>query len=254
MQLTHKEGVIPKLDKAGILRVQSIVGAALFYGHSVDNKILVAINTIGIQQVLATETTNDAVHQLLDYLATYPDDGILYRAIDMILAAHSDVGFHNESKGRSQAGARIFLSEDNLIPRWNGPVLSVAQIIKFVFTSAAEAQLGSLFITAQRMVPLRQNLIEMGWPQKLPIVQTDNTTVEGVVNGTIFANKLKSMDSRFQRLWCREYWKQFRFYWDKGPNNWDDYTTKHHPPVLHEYKRTKFAVDVQKWYNLLAKR
>ena len=105
MQLTHKEDVSPKLDKAGILRVQYIVGASLFYGRAVDNKILVAINTIGAQHASATEATKNAVHQIIDYLATYPDDGTLYRASDMILAAHSDAGFHNESKGRSQAGA-----------------------------------------------------------------------------------------------------------------------------------------------------
>ena len=56
---------------------------------------------------------------MLGYLARYPNDGIVYRASDMILAAHSDAGFHNESKGHSQAGAYIFLSEDNPIPRWN---------------------------------------------------------------------------------------------------------------------------------------
>ena len=38
VQLTHKEDVSPKLYKAGILRVQSIVGAALFYGRAMDKK------------------------------------------------------------------------------------------------------------------------------------------------------------------------------------------------------------------------
>ena len=159
MQLTHKEDVSPKLDKAGILRVQSIVGAALFYGRAVDKKIMVSINTIGTQQASATEATNHAVHQLLNYLATYPDDVILYQASEVILTAHSDAGFHNESKGRSRAGAHICLSEDNPIPYWNGPILTVVQIIKFFLTSAAEAELGALFVTAQKMVLLRQTLM-----------------------------------------------------------------------------------------------
>ena len=80
----------------------------------------------------------------------------------MILAAHSDAGFHNESKGRSRAGAYIFLSEDYPIPRWNGPLLSISQVIKFVMTFAAEAELVALYITAQKLVPMRQTLIEMG--------------------------------------------------------------------------------------------
>ena len=159
---------------------------------------------------------------MLDYLATYPNDGIVYQASDIILAAHSDSVFHNESKGRSQAGAHIFISEDNPIPRWNGPILSIAQVIKFVITSAAEAELAALYITDQKLVPTRQTLIETGWPQPPTPIQTDNTTAEGVVNNKIVTKKLKSMDLRLHWLRCREAQKQFRFYWEKGPNNWGD--------------------------------
>ena len=60
------------LDKAGILRVQSIVGALLFYDCAVDNKLIVALSKLGQQQASATEATNDAITQLLDYVATYP--------------------------------------------------------------------------------------------------------------------------------------------------------------------------------------
>ena len=127
---------------------------------------MVTINTIITQQASATEATNDAVHQLFDYLATYPDNGILYQAIDMILAAHSDAKFNNELKRRSWAGAHIFLSEDDPIQRWNGPILTIAQIIKLILTSAAEGEIRALFIMSQKMVPLRQTLIEMGWQQK----------------------------------------------------------------------------------------
>ena len=49
------------------------------------------------------------------------------------------------------------------------------------------------------------------------------------------------MNLRLQWLRCREAQKQFRFYWDKGPNNWGDYHTKQHPPVYHEAKRPIFA-------------
>ena len=51
-----------------------------------NNKLLVALSAIGSQQASATEATNEAIHQLLDYCATYPDDGILYRSSDMVLA------------------------------------------------------------------------------------------------------------------------------------------------------------------------
>ena len=68
------------------------------------------MNSIGTHQAAATEATNEAVNQMLDYLATYLNDGIVYQSRNMILAAHSDSGFHNESTGRSQQGP-IFYSQ-----------------------------------------------------------------------------------------------------------------------------------------------
>ena len=79
-------------------------------GRAGNNKILVYLSAIGAQQAASTEETAAAVEQLLDYLDTYPDDSILFRKSDMILAAHADAGFLNESRDRSRAGAHIFLS------------------------------------------------------------------------------------------------------------------------------------------------
>ena len=107
-----------------------------------NNKLLVGLSAIVSQQAAATQGTNEATNQILDYCATYPADGILYHYSNMVLCAHSDVGFHNESKGLSRAGAHIFLSENNYMPRWNGPVLKLSQIIKFVMSSASEAEPG----------------------------------------------------------------------------------------------------------------
>ena len=66
------------------------------YGRAVDNKLLVVLNTIGTQQASATAATNDAVNRLLNYMTTYPDDGIVYRSSDMVLAALVDADFHNQ--------------------------------------------------------------------------------------------------------------------------------------------------------------
>ena len=74
------------------------MGALLWIGHAVNNKLLVALSAISSQQASAIEDTNKANHQLLDYCATYPDDGILYRSSNMILAGHSDAGFNNETR------------------------------------------------------------------------------------------------------------------------------------------------------------
>ena len=78
----------PPLDADGILRVQSIVSALLFYGRAIDNKLLVALSELGQQQAASTQATNDAILKLLGYVFTYPSVGITFRASKMILSAH----------------------------------------------------------------------------------------------------------------------------------------------------------------------
>ena len=99
----------PDLDSAGVKRIQEIIEALLYYARAVDNKLFVALSTIGYQQAAATEDTYDAIKQVLDYFATYPNGGIIYRYSNMVLADHAGAGFHNESKGRSQSVDHIFL-------------------------------------------------------------------------------------------------------------------------------------------------
>ncbi len=114
--------------------------------------------------------------------------------------------------------------------------------MKFVMSSAVEAELGSLYTTpAKEMVPLRQTLIKMGWPQPCTSIQTDNSTAAGIPNLTIIPCKTKSMDLRLWWLRCQESQQQFHYYWDKGSHNWTDYHTKHHPPIYHEANRPTHA-------------
>ena len=115
-QLAPEYDTTPSLDSQGKKRVQGIVGALLYYVRAVDNKLLVGLSAILSQQAAATQRTNESIDQIMDYCATYPSYGILYCSSDMFLCAHSDAGFHNESKGRSRAGAHIFLSENDVMP------------------------------------------------------------------------------------------------------------------------------------------
>ena len=127
----------PSLDDKGIKRVQGIVGELLYMGRAVNNKLLVELSTIGSQKEAATVETAKKIKQLLDYVATYPDNGILFLASDMILAAHTDAGFLKESKACSRVGSHILLSENDPKPKLNGPILTISQIIKYAMASAA---------------------------------------------------------------------------------------------------------------------
>jgi hypothetical protein len=100
--------------------------------------------------------------------------------------------------------------------------------------SAAEAELAALFVTAREMIPHRQTLINMGWPQPKSPIQTDNSTAAGVTNKTIVPCRAKMMDMCLWRLRCRGSQNQFRYNWDAGSKNWADYHTKHHPNTYHQ--------------------
>ena len=103
--------------------------------------------------------------------------------------------------------------------------------------SAAEAEMAALFITAKKMIPLVNTLIEMGWPKPQTPIQTDNSTAVGVTNKTIVNKATKSSDMKLWWLRDREYQEQFRYYWAPRSENEGDYSTKHHPPIYHESKR-----------------
>ena len=235
----HPEETI--LSPTATKRIQGIVGSLLYYARAVDNKLLATLSAISSQQAAPTARTLAAVHQLLDYVATYPNDGITYRATSMVLAAHSDASFLTETNARSRAGAHVFLSDDDPVPRPNGAILSISQIIKFVVASAAEAELAALYITARELIPLRTTLEEMGWPQPKTPIQTDNSTAAGFLHDTIIQRKTKMIWLRLHWLRCREAQAHFRFYWERGSHNLADYHTKHHPPAYHVAHRHTHA-------------
>jgi hypothetical protein len=96
--------------------MQEIVGSPLYYAQAVNNKLLVVLSAIPACQATATVATEQAVDLLLDYVATYPRDGIVYCASDMILCAHVDAGFLNKTNSCSRTGAHIYLLEADLFP------------------------------------------------------------------------------------------------------------------------------------------
>ena len=103
--------------------------------------------------------------------------------------------------------------------------------MKYVVSSAAEAEMTALFLTAKEMVPLRPTLTKMRWKQPPSPLQSESSTAVGMTNCTLIPRKLKSWDLCLNWLYYREAQGQFHIYWDKGPNNNGDYSTKHHPII-----------------------
>ena len=150
------------MDKKGKKFVQQVIGTFLFYARAVDGTMLTALSTIASDQAEPTENTMEKIRTFLDYASTHRDAVITYRKSDMVLAVHSDASYLSESKARSRAGGHFFMSSDVPEPPNNGAVLNIAQIIKAVMSSAAEAEMGALYINAREALPARLTLQEMG--------------------------------------------------------------------------------------------
>jgi hypothetical protein len=105
-------------------------------------------------------------------------------------------------------------------------------------SSAAEAEIGALYLNAREATYLQQILIEMGHPQPPTPIQTDNTTAEGVVNHKIQPKRTKAMDMRFHWLRDRKQRQQFRIYWRPGGGIWRIIGRKiMHQPTTQKYEQ-----------------
>ncbi len=136
------------LDKTNKTYVQAVTGTLLYYARAVDSTILTVLNAIATQQAAPMESTLDKVKQLLDYCASQEEAIVTYNASDMILAVYSDASYLSEQKSRSRAGGHFYLSSNVPYPPNNGAIKNVAKVIDAVVSSAAEEELGALFINA----------------------------------------------------------------------------------------------------------
>jgi hypothetical protein len=176
----------------------------LFYTRAVDPTVLMPLNYITTEQTKATEKTQAATNQLLDYRATHPDATIRYHTSDMKLHIHSDASYLSVSNARSRLGGLFFCGEkppeeDTL----NVLILNVASVIKNVITSEAESEVGACFQNAQSGAPLRVTLAELGHIQPPTPLRTDNSTAFGILNETIKQKRSKAMDMRYHWLTYR---------------------------------------------------
>ena len=237
IQYAKDRDVTNLLSKEDKKYIQQVLGTFLYYGRAVDSTMLTALSSIASTQAEPTEETMENIKLFLDYAASHQDAILTYQASDMVLIVHSNASYLSEPKARSRAGGHFFMSSDVANPHNNGAVLNIAQLIKAVMSSAAEAELGALYINAREAVPMRQLLTEMGHTQPSTPIQTDNSTACGVVNSNIQPRRTKAMDMRFHWLRDREAQSQFRFYWAPGKDNLGDYWTKHHCAAHHIDKR-----------------
>jgi hypothetical protein len=210
--------------------------------------MLVSLNAISAAQSKATEHTATAIVHLLDYAATHPDATLRYKRSDMVLHVHSDASYLSAPEARSRTGGHHFLSSRPTDPTkahsWqpinNGSIHAKCSVLHNVMASAAEAEIGALYINSQTADVFRTTLIEIGHPQPPTPVQTDNSTAYSIVNSSIHQGRSRAMDMRFYWVRGRVYQNHFLVYWKPGRENLGDYFTKHHPSAHHQTMRSTY--------------
>jgi hypothetical protein len=98
----------PLLSAKQCTNIQKITVSVLYYVRAVDPTVLMPINDIAIDPTKATEKTQVAANQLLDYLATHPNATIRYHKSDMILHIHSDPYYLSVYHARSILGGLFY--------------------------------------------------------------------------------------------------------------------------------------------------
>jgi hypothetical protein len=170
-----------------------------------------SINVLASEQSKATSVKADKVIKLLNYCSTHPETKIRYHASDMILHIHSDASYLSENEANTRAGGFFYMGSSINTDKklTNGEILIVSKVLKHVMSSAAEAEIGAVFIYDKEGAVLRTTFEELGHPQPPTPMETDNNTTTGYSNGTIKQKHTKSMDMRF--YWIKDRMKQGQF-------------------------------------------
>jgi hypothetical protein len=166
-QYVEDETTSPALSDKDVNKLQQLTGTLLYYANDVDPTLIMPINVLASKQSRSTAVTSDKVIKLLNYCNTHPETKIRYHASGMILHIHSDASYLSENEAKIRAGGFFYMgsrtnTEKKLI---NGAVLIISKVLKHVMSSAAEAEIGAVFINAKEGAVLRTTLEELGHPQ-----------------------------------------------------------------------------------------
>jgi hypothetical protein len=101
-------------------------------------------------------------------------------------------------ESKSSAGGFFYMGNNNKTDKnlTNGAIVIISKVIKHVLSSAAEAEIGAVFINAKEGAVLRTTLEELGHEQPPTSTETDDTTATGYSNVKIKQKRTKAMDIR----------------------------------------------------------
>ena len=95
-------------------------------------------------------------------------------------------------------------------------------------SSAAEEELGALFINLTEAHIMKLTLVELGHPYPSTPIHCDNATSTGIVNGIVKKQQAISMEMRYFYVYDKVKHGVVDFMWHPGQENFGYYTSKNH--------------------------
>ena len=218
--------------------LQKVLGKFQCHARAVDPTMCHILSVLGSAQAKATQQTMEDMEHFLDHAACNPDASLTLTGCDMTLHVESDAAFLTEPKARSRASGHFYLGNaEGNFQILNAHIHIISKVIKSVVSSAAESELGALFINAGEACAIRTTLHEMGHPQPATRSTTDNTTAHGITHRKTKQKRSKCFNMKW--YWVRDRCdeKEFKVVWAPGRTNLGDCASEHHPAKHHEMMR-----------------
>ena len=197
------------------------------------------------------------VNHFFDYMASYPDEKNRFYASNMVLNVHSNTSYLPSPKALISVGGHLFfgyLQKYGCPIRLNGAILTNWTILKLVAASAAEAELGDLFINAIEEKIMWLTLEDFVHAQPSILIHIDNTTGVGTVKNSIKRQRSRAMNMRYFWMLCHEAQRILKVNYHQGQENLGNYQTKDHNGAHHRRVRPFYLQNYQSppWLPLAA--
>ncbi len=126
----------------------------------------------------------------------------------------------------------------------NGAFFMLCTILCFVVASAAEAELGALFMNCKEGIIFWLTLEELGHPQPRTPVHCDNATAVGIANNTVKWQQSRSMEMRYFWVGDKVAQEAYEIKWHPSQENLADYQSKHHLGSHHQAVRPWYLHEI----------
>jgi hypothetical protein len=115
-----------------------------------------------------------------------------------------------------------------------GCFYTLCAILRFIVASAAEAELGALFLNSKEGMIIRLTLEESGHPQPKTPIHCNNVTAVGIAKNTVNQQRSRLIEMRYFWVCNKVAQDAYLIEWYPGQENLADHQSKHHVGAHHQ--------------------